>query len=43
MKQVASCGAVYAKCTVNGIPVDSLVDTGAALTIMSTRLWETIL
>ena len=43
MKQVASCGAgLYVKCKVNRVPVESLVDTGATLTIISTRLWETI-
>ena len=43
MKQVASCGAgLYVKCKVNGVPVERLVDTGATLTIISTRLWNTI-
>ena len=43
MKQVASCGSgLYVKCKVNGISVDSLVDTGATLTIISTHLWDTI-
>ena len=43
MKLVASCGSgLYVKCKVNGISVDSLVDTGATLTIISTHLWDTI-
>ena len=43
MKQVTSCGAgLYVKCKVNGVLVESLVDTGATLTIISTRLWDTI-
>ena len=43
MTQVASCGTgLYVKCKVNGVPVESLVDTGATLTIISTRLWDII-
>ena len=44
MKQVASCRAgLYLKRKVNGVPVESLVDTGATIIIISTRLWDTIL
>ena len=43
MKQVASCGTgLYVKCKVDGVLVESLADTGATLTIISTRLWDTI-
>ena len=43
MKQVASFGSgLYLNCKVNGIPVESLIDTGATLTIISIRLWDQI-
>ena len=39
MKQVASCGSgLYLKCKVNGISVDSLVDTGALDNYFNTSL-----
>ena len=42
-KQVASFGSgLFLNCKVNGIPVESLIDTGATLTIISMRLWDTI-
>ena len=43
MKHVSNAGAgLYAKCKVNNIPTQCLIDTGATLTIMSIEMWESI-
>lgn len=43
MKQVSRSGAgLYAKCKINNIQAECLIDTGATLTIMSMRLWDII-
>ena len=42
-KHIASTGAgLYASCKINNISAECLIDTGATLTIMSQRMWETI-
>ena len=33
---------LFASALVNGQPVNCLVDTGATLTIVSTKVWETL-
>ena len=43
MKNVSSAGAgLYAKCKVNNMLMQCLIDTGATLTILSIDMWESI-